>query len=98
MAPSGLNLGSKPSDCVLLCPCGPVLDTFINFFNILNSFKNVYLLTLREIECVCVSRGGAEREGERASRAGSVLPAQSLTRDSIPRTMKSQLEMKSRVR
>ena len=42
-------------------------------------FLNAYLFILRERECVCAIRGGADKVGERESQVGSVLPAQSQT-------------------
>ena len=43
-----------------------------------------------------VSWGGAEREGERESQAGSAPPAQNPTQGLIPQTVRSQLQLKSR--
>lgn len=41
LTPSGLNFGSKPSNCVLLCPCGLVSGAFISFLNILDILNSV---------------------------------------------------------
>ena len=50
----------------------------------LSLLLNVYLFILRERQREDTSGGGAEREGERESQAGSVPSAQSSTRGSIP--------------
>ena len=53
----------------------------------------------REDAYVCMQAGeGSEREGGRESQPGSVLSALSLTWGSIPGTMRSWLQPKSRVR
>ena len=49
----------------------------------------LFMLRERERERLGTSRGGAEREGERESQAGSALSAQSLMEGSIPQTMRS---------
>ena len=59
----------------------PTLDYF---------FKCLFTYLQRE----CVSRGGAKREGERKSQAGSMLSAQSPTWGLISRTMRSWPELK----
>ena len=63
------------------------------FFCGFYSFK-FYLFILRETERA--SWGGAERQGERESQAGSVLSAHSLTRGSKSRTMRSWPELEPR--
>ena len=51
---------------------GKTLVTNARFKNIFfETFLNVYLFILRELESM--SRGGAEREGDRESQAGSTL-------------------------
>ena len=66
--------------------------------------KQIHLFILREWEREREREGerqhewGRGRERERESQAGSTLPAQSLTWGSIPQTVRSWPEPKSRVR
>ena len=53
-----------------------------SLFFICSFFFNVYFILEREKEKKRMSRGGAEREGDGESEAGSVLPAESLMQGS----------------
>ena len=64
----------------------PLFSCFLKFF----FFKFIYLFG--------GAGGRAERKGEKESQAGSTVPAQSLTQGSIPQTVRSWPEPKSRVR
>ena len=59
-------------------------------------FLNVYFISEGERERArqSTSRGGAEREGDTESEAGSRLSAQSPTRGSNPHTVRSWPELK----
>ena len=48
---------------------------FLSFFFKIKNFFNVYLFILIERERERMSRGGAERQGEKEFQAGSTLPA-----------------------
>ena len=52
---------------------------FENLWSALKSFFFFKFIILRENERVSMSRGGAEREGERESQAGPALSVQSPT-------------------
>ena len=75
--------------------------TSINEENVLYYFFSLFILRNRdrdrEKEGMHLSRGGAEREEERESQAGSSQPAQCPMWGSTPRIARSQLETKSRV-
>ena len=60
----------------------------LDFIFLHDYFFNVYLF-LRERERAHESRGGAEREGDRRSEAGSALTAESPMCGSNSRTMRS---------
>ena len=73
------------------------LGSFISFyFQLLGIFKKYFLFFERKR--ASMSRGGAERDGDRGSKAGSVLTASSPVWGLNSWTMRSQVELRSRVR
>ena len=74
-------------------------DHLINFLHLF-PFLNLFILRerAREREHAHEQGRGREREGERESQAGSTLSAQSQTQGSIPHTVRSWPEAKSRAR
>ena len=55
------------------------VQNYVYFFNFFNKFH--LFLRERQCVCVCVSRGGSEREGDTELRAGSRLRAVSMEPD-----------------